>query len=54
MSVFADASALVKIHADEVDADVVRGLQVLVVAQVSRVEVPAALWAKAPVGRVVG
>ena len=52
MSVFADASALVQLYADEVDADVVRGLEVLVVAQVSRVEVPAALWRKHRAGEL--
>jgi predicted nucleic acid-binding protein len=46
VSVFADASALVKLYADEAGAQLVRDLEVLVVAQVSRVEVPAALWRK--------
>jgi predicted nucleic acid-binding protein len=46
VSVFADASALVKLYADEAGAELVRDLEILVVAQVSRVEVPAALWRK--------
>lgn len=46
MSVFADSSALVKLYADERDADVVRVIEVFVVSAVARVEVPAALWRK--------
>jgi uncharacterized protein len=43
---FADSSALVKLYADEADAEVVRALPLLVVSQLARVEVPAALWRK--------
>lgn len=47
MSVFADASALVKLYVEEDATDAVRGLDgTLVVSQLSRVEVPAALWRK--------
>ncbi|MBX7430575.1 type II toxin-antitoxin system VapC family toxin [Mycobacterium sp. Y57] len=44
--VFADSSALVKLYADEQDADGVRTLSPLLVSQLARVEVPAALWRK--------
>lgn len=50
MSTFADTSALVKIYADEPGDDEVRALSSLVVAQVSRAEVPAALWRKHRMG----
>lgn len=52
MTVFADASALVKLYADEEGHEVVRALKGLpvAVAQVSRVEVPAALWRKQRMG----
>lgn len=46
MTVFADSSALVKLYADERDADVVRAVPVFVVSALARVEVPAALWRK--------
>ena len=46
MSVFADSSALVKLYADEAGAGEVRALRAVAVSQLSRVEVPAALWAK--------
>ncbi len=46
MSVFADSSALVKLYADESDHELVRRIDVLIVSQVARVEVPAALWRK--------
>lgn len=52
MSAFADASALVKLYADEGGADVVRALQAVVVSQVSRVEVPAAIWPKHRTGEL--
>jgi uncharacterized protein len=45
-AVFADSSALVKLYADEVGADTVRSLSSLIVSQLARVEVPAALWRK--------
>jgi predicted nucleic acid-binding protein len=43
---FADSSALVKLYADEVGAETVRGLSPLIISQLARVEVPAALWRK--------
>lgn len=46
MTAFADSSALVKLYADEADAQVVRRHRLLVVSPVARVEVPAALWRK--------
>ena len=46
MTVFADASALVKLYVDEERHEHVRRLSSLVVAQVSRVEVVAAIWGK--------
>lgn len=49
---FADSSAVVKLYADESGADVVRSLPVLVVSQLARVEVPAALWRKHRVGEL--
>lgn len=50
MIAFADASAAVKLYADEDDAAVVREMQGLVVAGLTRVEVPAALWRKQRIG----
>jgi predicted nucleic acid-binding protein len=52
MTVFADASALVKLYADELGAEVVRRLPALAVANISRVEVPAALWRKRRLGEI--
>lgn len=46
MSVFADSSALVKLYADEARHEEVRSLAPLVISQVARVEVPAAVWRK--------
>jgi len=46
VTVFADSSALVKLYADEDDADLVRVVPVFVVSAIARVEVPAALWRK--------
>lgn len=51
-AVFADSSALVKLYADEPAADVVRSLPTLVVSQLARVEVPAALWRKHRLGEL--
>lgn len=45
-AVFADSSALVKLYADEADAVTVRSLPLLVISQLARVEVPAAVWRK--------
>jgi uncharacterized protein len=49
---YADSSALVKLYADEADADAVRCVDVLVVSQLARVEVPAALWRKQRMGEL--
>jgi predicted nucleic acid-binding protein len=51
-AVFADSSAVVKRYADEPDADAVRPLPRLVVSQLARVEVPAALWRKHRLGEL--
>lgn len=50
--VFADSSALVKLYADEPDAELVRAVPLLVVSQLVRVEVPAALWRKHRAGEL--
>lgn len=50
--VFTDSSALVKLYADEKDATDVRKLPHLVVCQLARVEVPAALWRKHRMGEL--
>ena len=53
MSVFADSSALVKRYADEHGWEVVRSIvEPLVVSQLARVEVPAALWRKQRIGEL--
>lgn len=52
MSTFADSSALVKLYSDEEEHDVVRELGPFVVAQLARVEVPAALWRKQRMGQL--
>jgi predicted nucleic acid-binding protein len=52
VSVFADSSALVKLYADETGADEVRALGPLVIAELARVEVPAALWRKQRTGEL--
>lgn len=49
---FADSSALVKLYADERDAEIVRRLPLIVVSQLARVEVPAALWKKHRTGEL--
>ncbi|HYH30804.1 MAG TPA: type II toxin-antitoxin system VapC family toxin [Pseudonocardia sp.] len=51
-TVFADSSALVKLYADEAGAEDVRGLPHIVVSQLARVEVPAALWRKTRLGEI--
>ena len=51
-AVFADSSALVKLYADESDTDAVRSLPLLVVSQLTRVGVPAALWRKHRIGEL--
>ncbi len=50
LAVFADASAVVKLYADERGADRVRAISRLVISQLSRVEVPSALWKKHRMG----
>ena len=52
MSTFADSSALVKLYADEAGHERVRGLASMAVAQLARVEVPAALWRKQRMGEL--
>lgn len=52
MAAFADSSALVKLYSDEPGHDVVRALEQVVVAQIARVEVPAALWRKNRMGEL--
>ncbi|MGH2585290.1 MAG: type II toxin-antitoxin system VapC family toxin [Dehalococcoidia bacterium] len=47
---FADSSALVKLYADEPHASQVRDLEVVVVSQLARVEIPAAVWLKHRIG----
>jgi len=52
LTTFADSSALVKLYADEDGYEHVRGLVTLAVAQLARVEVPAALWRKQRLGEL--
>jgi len=52
LSTFADSSALVKLYADEDGHDHIRGLVSMAVAQLARVEVPAALWRKQRMGEL--
>lgn len=47
-----DSSALVKLYSDESGHRVVRRLAAMVVSQVARVEVPAALWRKQRTGQL--
>jgi uncharacterized protein len=49
---FADSSAVVKLYADEPGADAIHRLQVIVVSQLARVEVPAAIWRKSRIGEL--
>jgi uncharacterized protein len=51
-AVFADSSALVKLYADELGAEMVRTLSPLIISQLARVEVPAALWRKHRMGEL--
>lgn len=46
MSVFADTSAVVKLYADEAGSAGIRSLDAMLVSQICRVEVPAAIWRK--------
>lgn len=52
MSTFADSSALVKLYADEEGHEAIRPLTAIVVAQLARVEVPAAIWRKQRLGEL--
>jgi predicted nucleic acid-binding protein len=52
LSTFADSSALVKLYADEDGHEQVRGMASMAVAQLARVEVPAALWRKQRMGEL--
>ena len=52
MSRFADSSALVKLYADEAGHEEVRSIGSMAVAQLARVEVPAALWRKQRMGEL--
>jgi predicted nucleic acid-binding protein len=52
VTAFADSSALVKLYADEAGHEAVRSLELLVVSQLARVEVPAALWRKQRMGEL--
>lgn len=49
---FADSSAIVKLYADEAGASAVRDLNVIVVSQLARIEVPAAVWRKSRMGEL--
>jgi predicted nucleic acid-binding protein len=51
-AVFADSSAVVKLYADELGADMVRTLAPSIISQLARVEVPAALWRKHRMGEL--
>lgn len=53
MSTFVDSSALVKLYADEQGHEEIRVLRSVAVAQIARVEVPAALWRKQRLGDLV-
>jgi predicted nucleic acid-binding protein len=52
VSLFADSSALVKLYADEADHELIRSQRLLIVSQLARVEVPAALWRKQRMGEL--
>lgn len=52
MPCFADSSALVKLYADEPGHEIVRALDRITVAQITRVEVPAAVWRKHRTGEL--
>lgn len=54
MSTFVDASALVKLYADEEGHGPVRQLDAVAIAQTARVEVPAAFWRKQRFGELSG
>ncbi|HUP68351.1 MAG TPA: type II toxin-antitoxin system VapC family toxin [Acidimicrobiales bacterium] len=52
MSVFVDSSAIVKLYADEEGHEQVRALTAVAVAEIARVEVPAAFWRKHRIGEI--
>ena len=52
MRVFADSSAVVKLYADEPGSRGVRALEAMYIADITRVEVPAALWRKVRMGEL--
>jgi uncharacterized protein len=52
LSTFTDSSALVKLYADEDGREHVHALASIAVAQLARVEVPAALWRKQRMGEL--
>jgi uncharacterized protein len=52
VSAFADSSALVKLYADEDGYEPIRMLDAVAVAQLARVEVPAAIWRKQRLGEL--
>ena len=52
MTVFADTSAVVKIYVDEPSSSRVRSLEAMYVADLTRVELPAALWRESRTGAV--
>lgn len=52
MTAFADASAIVKLYADEPGSDLVRLEQHFVVSALSRVEVASAIWRKHRLGEL--
>jgi uncharacterized protein len=52
LSTFADSSALVKLYADEAGHQHVRNMVSVAIAQLARVEVPAALWRKQRLGEL--
>lgn len=52
MSTFADSPALVKLYADEPGHEHIRPFGLLLVSQLARVEVPAAIWRKHRMGEL--
>jgi len=52
VSVFADSSAIVKLYVDETGHEAIRALSAVAIAQVARVEVPAAFWRKHRLGEL--
>ncbi|AIJ21066.1 type II toxin-antitoxin system VapC family toxin [Amycolatopsis methanolica] len=52
MSVFVDSSALVKLYVAEPGSEQVQALSGMVVSQIARVEIPAALWRKHRTGAI--